>query len=117
MAAAAVEVGVSHAKLEPDSLSRGPPDDFNRDDAWRFLNNWKDAMDDYGEECKKTHRLEEQLAAKEAVLQGTEDALATVKPQLAASDATIAGNLLPLILFSCLYCRSIPSCTSSRLLL
>ena len=51
-------------------------------------------MDDYGEECKKTHRLKEQLAAKEAVLQGTEDALATVKQELADSDATVAGNLI-----------------------
>jgi hypothetical protein len=33
-------------------------------------------MEDYGEECKKTHDLGERLAAMEAVLQGTEDALA-----------------------------------------
>jgi hypothetical protein len=33
-------------------------------------------MEDYGEECKKTHDLGERLAAMEAVLQGIKDALA-----------------------------------------
>ena len=58
-------------------------------------------MDDYGEECKKTHRLEEQLAATEAVLQGTKDALSMLKQQLVASDATVAGKSHSPILISC----------------
>ena len=48
----------------------------------------------YGEECKKTAHLERELANKEAVLEGTETALATVKQQLADSDSEVAGNLL-----------------------
>ena len=73
-------------------------------------------MDDYGEECKKTHRLEEQLTATEAVLQCTKDALTTVKKQLTTLDATVVGNLSSPLLFSCPYSRSIPSYTISRLL-
>jgi hypothetical protein len=48
----------------------------------------------YGEKCKKTTRLERELTNKEAVLEGTETALATVKQQLADSDSEVAGNLL-----------------------
>jgi hypothetical protein len=51
-------------------------------------------MEVYGEECKKTHDLKERLAAMEAVLEGTEDALARVKQQLANSDSMVAGNYL-----------------------
>lgn len=57
-------------------------------------------MDNYGEECKKTSRLEEELAAKDVVLQCTEDALAAVKQQLAESDVAVVGNPLALILIS-----------------
>jgi hypothetical protein len=73
---------------------------FNSDDAWNFLRRWRNAMDNYGEECKKTSRLEEELAAKDAVLQCTEDALAAVKQQLAESDVAVVGNPLALILIS-----------------
>jgi hypothetical protein len=86
----AVAVNYADAKLSPED----PWDDFGRDDAWRFLNNWKKTMEDYGEEYKKTHGLGERLVATEAVLQGTEDALAGVKQQLVDSDSMIAGNRL-----------------------
>jgi hypothetical protein len=60
----AVAVNYADAKLSPED----PRDDFGRDDAWRFLDNWKKTMEDYGEECKKTHGLGERLVATEAVL-------------------------------------------------
>jgi hypothetical protein len=68
--------------------------DFDRDDAWEFLYRWRNSMNSYGEECKKMARLERELADKDAVLEGTEPALATVKQQLADSDSEVAGNLL-----------------------
>jgi hypothetical protein len=39
-------------------------------------------------------RLERELADKNAVLEGTEATLATVKQQLADSDIEVAGNFL-----------------------
>jgi hypothetical protein len=51
-------------------------------------------MEDYGEECKKTHDLGKWLVATEAVLQGTKDALARVKQQLVDSDSMVVGNYL-----------------------
>jgi hypothetical protein len=85
-----VAANYANAELSPED----PRDDFDRDDAWCFLDNWKKAMEDNSEECKKTHDLGEWLAATEAVLQGTEDALAQVKQQLADSDSMVAGNRL-----------------------
>jgi hypothetical protein len=60
----AVAANYANAELSPED----PWDDFGRDDAWRFLDNWKKAMEDYGEECKKTHDLGERLVNMEAVL-------------------------------------------------
>jgi hypothetical protein len=70
-------VAVNYADVE--LFLEDPQDNFDHDDAWRFLDNWRKAMEDYDEECKKTHDLGEWLAATEAVLEGIEDALARVK--------------------------------------
>jgi hypothetical protein len=86
----AVAVNYADAKLSPED----PRDDFGRDDTWRFLDNWRKAMEDYVEDCKKTHDLGERLVATEAVLEGTEDALARVKQQLVDSDSMVVGNHL-----------------------
>jgi bacterioferritin (cytochrome b1) len=51
-------------------------------------------MEDYSKECKKTHDLRERLVATEAMLQGTEEALARVKQQLADLDSMVVGNYL-----------------------
>jgi hypothetical protein len=60
----AVVVNYADVELSPED----PQDDFGRDDAWRFLDNCKKAMEDYDEECKKTHDVGERLVAMEAVL-------------------------------------------------
>jgi hypothetical protein len=82
------------AAAEPDPLVPGMDADFDRDDTWEFLYRWRNSMNSYGEECKKTARLERELADKDAVLEGTKAALATVKQQLADFDAEVASNFL-----------------------
>jgi hypothetical protein len=54
-----VAANYADAELSP----KDSQDNFGHDDAWRFLDNWKKAMEDYDEECKKTNDLGERLAA------------------------------------------------------
>lgn len=102
--AAFEEAAASQASTEPDGHADAPGMDavFNNDDAWDFLCRYCSTQDLYSEECKRSHRLQEQVSALEAVLESTERSLAAVKEQLAESDSAVVGNSFFLLtLFLC----------------
>ena len=68
---------------------------FGQEDAWGFLQHLIVAQDLYSEECKRSHRLKEQLDALEAVLSNTEGSLAQTKEQLAEFDYVVVGKFIP----------------------
>lgn len=98
MAIGEVDAGRANSGSDGDEIA---PAYFNNEDAWSFLDRYRSTQDLYSEECKKTHRLEERLVDLEAVLQGTEESLVTVKRQLVQSNLVVVGNHLSLLI-SCI---------------
>lgn len=90
------EAAVSQAGSEPGGQEDAPGMDavFDNDDAWDFLHRYRNTQNLYSEECKKSHQLQEQVNALEAVLQSTKNSLAAVKLQLVESDFAIVVNCL-----------------------
>ena len=68
---------------------------YNGDDAWRFLQEWREAHDRYFKATRENDQLEIHLGVSQAALHATEEEASVARVRLADSDAMVAGKMDP----------------------